>query len=237
MENNSIKKINVAGKVGYVISILLIIISIACMVCIAIGIVGSAMVKDDIISVNVSTGIDINSRTDFFDKAQKFIKIDGVQNLSDLISADGEDFYPEDSDISQISVKKNDNGGLFVNATVGERKFSTNKILAALVVTFAYFTAITVALYMVKALMKALRECESPFSENVVAKMSAFAYSLIPVCAIHMLNGGIWGAVGSNSSFNMTIDLGSILLVAVVFILVAVFKYGAQLQKDADETL
>jgi hypothetical protein len=237
MKNQSIKKINVAGKVGYVICILLIIASIASMVCLGIGVAGAAMVSDDKLSVTVSTGIDIDSETDFFGKVQRLIKIDGVENLSDLISDGGEVITPDDSDISEISVQKKDNGGLKVNATVGEKNYSIGKILAALCVSFCYFAAITAALYMLKALMKALKDCDTPFAENVVRSMTRFAYSLIPVCVIHMLNGGFWSAVGSNSSFNMTVDLGSILLVAVVFILVVVFRYGAQLQKESDETL
>ena len=237
MDNSAIKKINIAGKVGYVISVLLIIVSISCMVCLGIGIAGSVMVADDVVSINVSTGIDIDSKTDFFGKLNRFVKLDGVENLSDLISDEGEVFKPEDSDVSEVSVRKKDGGGLAVNATVGEKEFSMKKIIAALVETFIYFAAITAALYMLKALMKALRDCDSPFCEKVVGSMTHFAYSLIPVCVLHMFNGGFWSSIGSNSSFNMTVDLGSILLVAVVFILVVIFRYGAQLQKESDETL
>ena len=42
MENQSVKKINIAGNIGYVISILLIVCSIAAMVGIAIGTIATA---------------------------------------------------------------------------------------------------------------------------------------------------------------------------------------------------
>ena len=37
--------------------------------------------------------------------------------------------------------------------------------------------------------------------------------------------------------YNLNIDLFSLLLVAVIYILITVFKYGAGLQQESDETL
>lgn len=236
MKNESIKKINTAGTVGYVICILLIIASIASMVGVAIGTAGAIVTRSENVRVNISTDISVDSDGDFFSKLNRIVKIDGVENLTDLISDDGEVFTPEDDDISEISVKKQ-GGGLAVKAKLGEKEYSMNYILFALVVTFFYLAVITVTLYMLKALMKALKECESPFADNVVDRMSTFAKWLIPLAVLHILSASAWNSLGSDSSFGFTVNLGLVLLVAIVFILVIVFKYGAQLQKEADETL
>ena len=236
MNNQSIKKINVAGTIGYVICILLIIASIGCAAGVAIGTAGAIATRSENVRVNVSTDIDLKSDGDFFSKLNRFVKIDGVENLTDLISDDGKVFTPEDNDISEISVKKQ-NGGLAVKAKLGEKDYSMNYIIFALVVAFSYLIVITVTLYKLKALMKALKECESPFTGNVVDRMSTFSKWLIPVAVLHILNSSAWNSLGGDSSFGLTVNLGVVLLAAVVFILVSVFRYGADLQKESDETL
>ena len=85
--------------------------------------------------------------------------------------------------------------------------------------------------------MKALRKCETPFCESVIKSMSRFAISLIPAVFMNMVCGGMWSSLFSGSGFAMTVNLGSVLLVAVIFLLIAVFKYGALLQQESDETL
>lgn len=236
MENKAIKKINTAGTVGYVVCILLIIAAIASMVGVAIGTAGAIVTAPEKIGVSVSTDISLNSEGDFFDKMSHFIKIDGVENLADLISEDGEVFKPDNRDVSEISVKKQGNG-LALNAKLGERTFSTGRIIFALVVTFCYLAVVTVALYILKALMKALKECASPFEDVVVKRMSTFAAWLIPTAVMHVFTVSAWNSLGGDSSFGFTVNLGVVLLAALVFILVSVFKYGAQLQKESDETL
>ena len=48
---------------------------------------------------------------------------------------------------------------------------------------------------------------------------------------------GMWNTLGKGSELDLSVNLGSILLVAVLYLLVVVFKYGAQLQQESDETL
>lgn len=67
--------------------------------------------------------------------------------------------------------------------------------------------------------------------------MSRFAVSLIPAVFMNMVCGGMWSSLFSGSGFAMTVNLGSVMLVAVIFLLIAVFKYGALLQQESDETL
>ena len=235
MKNDTIKRINGAGTVGYIVCILLIIASVSCMVGAAIGTVGAAVVSGENVRVRVSTGIDVNSDGDFFDKLNSFVKIDGVENLSDLISEEGEVFTPDDDDISEVSVKRQGEG-LALNAKLGEKSFSMKRVIFALAVTFSYLAVITVALFMLKALMKELKGCETPFAEGVVNRLSTFAQWLIAVAVLHIVTVSVWNSLG-DSSFGVTVNLGVVLLTAVVYILVTVFKYGADLQKESDETL
>ena len=91
---------------------------------------------------------------------------------------------------------------------------------------------------MVKGLMNLLRKCETPFSDEIIKKLTAFAYSLIPVVAFKgVLDGAKPFLSGSTEFAGTNIDLSTLLLAAVIIILIMVFKHGALLQRESDETL
>ena len=236
MKNSSISKINTAGLIGYIVSIVLMIATITGMVFTAILGAAALSVSKDSVQITVNSDIGIVSEGDFLSKLDKFMSIEGIDEIGDLGKADGTVITTEDSDLSSVSVKKQD-GGLVVNAKTEAVTYSAKKLFVALVCGFIFLGAVTVCVYMLKRLMKALKNCETPFSEDVIKRMSGFAYSLIPAVALNIVFSGIWSSLSVGSGYNPTINIGSILLVAVVFVLVAIFKYGAQLQRESDETL
>lgn len=107
----------------------------------------------------------------------------------------------------------------------------------------AFVLVIMMALVMVTlvytgGLCKAFRDCHSPFEENIIKKMRYFAYSLIPwVIASTVIEGIESKIISGGQSAVVSIDVGMILVVLVVFLLVSIFKYGAELQQESDETL
>jgi len=238
MNNSSIKQINTAGLVGYIVCILLIILTITGMVATAIGVAAGAAVSREQVSVSVSSNIDINtsSADGLFSKLNSFMGIDGVKNLNDLITEDGMTVSVNDNDIKDVTVSKSENGYL-VNLKTNSVNFTAARLIAALVVTFLFLGALTVMFYMLKGLMKALWKCETPFAEDVIKWMSRFAVSMFPAVVLGMLTSGFWSYASGGTNFSMTINLGSVLAVAVIYLLIIVFKYGAKLQKESDETL
>ena len=245
--NRSINTINKAGKVGYIISIFLVIAAVTCMVFTAILTAAAIRVSDQEITVKVSTGIDIESSGNFLEMLNSFIKINGVENLGDLVPEDSQtiiagsenkdaDIKIDDSDFSEINVSRKGNG-LTVNAKARETVFSIKRIIVCLVLTFVMFGTAAFMTHTIKWLMKALETCETPFCDNVIRKMMLFANSLIPLIVMNTVCDAMWNTLGKGSELDFSINLGSILLVAVVYLLVVVFKYGAQLQQESDETL
>ena len=100
------------------------------------------------------------------------------------------------------------------------------KIMFAVVCTFAAVICVTfiIALIFGSRLAKAFEKCDSPFEAKVLKAMKAFAFSLIPWAIIK---------AGSGSASGVS---------AIIFVLVAImfsyiFSYGAQLQKESDETI
>lgn len=103
--------------------------------------------------------------------------------------------------------------------------------LVALVMTF-------VTLIFIGSLCKSFRDCQSPFEENVIRRMQNLAIALIPWTIISTVTNSVTDSI-TNNKFNLkfTVDLGVVLVVLVVLILVYIFKYGAVLQQESDETL
>lgn len=236
MKNPSIKKINTAGLIGYIVSIILIVCTIAGMVGIVICTVGAIAISNNDINVKMSTNINVNSTGNFFKKLNSFVFIDGIDDLSTLTEDAKDGIKLNDNDISELSVKE-ENGGLNINAKTNDINISMNKIIVALITAFIFLGAVTVSLYMVKALMKSLKECETPFAEEVIKNMTRFATSLVCVVFLNIIFSGFWSSITTELNYKPSINLGSILLVAVIYILITVFKYGAELQRESDETL
>ena len=81
-----------------------------------------------------------------------------------------------------------------------------------------------------------LTKCESPFYCEVVNRMRSFGFSLLPVAAFASIGETMLESfLTAGKSTNVSIQWG--ILIAVTMALVAVFKYGVQLQKESDETL
>ncbi|MBE6828235.1 MAG: DUF2975 domain-containing protein [Ruminococcaceae bacterium] len=235
MKSKTIKSINLAGLIGYIISIVLIIASISGMVAVAIGTAGAVAVSGENINAAITTNIDVTSTGNFLEKLRHFGSFDGMEELSSLIEKEGGTVKVDDSELSEVSVSKLENG-LSFNAKTNSISFSIKRIIVCLAVSFIFLGAVTVMLYMLKGLMKSIKNCDTPFSDEIIKKMTYFANSTIPVIVLNMICGGLWVSIGK-SGFDMTINLSSVFMVMVIYILVTIFKYGAQLQHESDETL
>lgn len=236
METQSIKKINLAGKIGYIISILLIVCTIVAMVGVGICTGAAFAVAKNEINVTLDTNVTITSTGNFLNNLSSFVKIDGVEDLTTLTEDAKDGLTINDKDISELTVKEED-GGLNVKLKTNEISISMKKIIVCLIATFIYLLAITVALYKVKALMKSLKEAETPFAPEVINKMTIFANTLVVVIILKTVFDAIMSSISSGLNIRLSIDLGSILLVAVIYLLIIVFKYGAKLQQESDETI
>ncbi len=98
--------------------------------------------------------------------------------------------------------------------------------------------ALFVTLTFAGKLCRAFRDCQSPFEENVVKNLHTFAYSLLPWVIMSSLAESISNSVFTNNFEIMVgVDMGILLLIFFIFLLAYIFKYGAVLQKESDETL
>lgn len=116
--------------------------------------------------------------------------------------------------------------------------YTMHDVAWLLMMAFIMLTMSLVTLIFVGKLCKAFRDCDSPFAENVIRKMQNLAYALIPWTIVSIITDTIMASVTSNKfSMTFSVDLGVVLTVLLVLVLAYIFKYGAVLQQESDETL
>ncbi len=123
----------------------------------------------------------------------------------------------------------------------GDGKQATSVLLknvdTFLIAVMAYLILIFVTLVFIGRFFRALKNEESPFGQYIIKNMQKTAFSLIP-----------WGLIGpmievdgtktaSRISVLAGVNVATIFVIIVLLCLAYVFKYGALLQQESDETL
>ena len=229
MENSVKTKINTFGKVFRIITTVFIVCLYVIEGFLLLGTVLSAVFPKDAVVLDVSAGVDVKINNSYFDIDNgKFSAVVGDGKLS-LGSFDSD----------EVKVKA-DNGSLLVNADFSDRHFDLSDIMIIFICAIISVAAVIVALYFFRALMKRFEKCETPFEDEIIKKMRAFAIALIPTLAVSMIAKSMIGNVFSYAFIgdtSISIDMLPVAFVVVVFVLTAIFRYGAQLQKEHDETV
>ena len=225
MENSIKRKINIFGKVAKIITMIVIVCLLVAEGFMLVGGVIAAAVPKDSVTVDAAVQVDAKADNKFFgiEYGKIGVKVGGTEILLGEYSTDGVSFFSE-------------NGKTGVSAGIRDLHFDLNDALKLIVCGMVSVAAIVVSLYFFRALMKQFMVCDSPFSEGVVKKMRNFAIALIPCTAVVMVMKSAFGAVFSHN-FGFDIDFISIAFVFIIFVLTMIFKYGAELQKEHDETV
>ena len=240
MENNNIQtKVNRIGKAGRIVSIILIVLlSIGAFSLLLAGGV-CAVLPEDTVEVSFRPNADVLVGKSIL--GQEWSRID------EIVAEAQEALTGEYGEVIQF--EKTDRGLLIrLDRLMEEGEvFRLRNALGAIWAGLVGIASAIVALVMFLKLSDAFRVCRSPFDEAVIRRMNIFAWTLI-VCAVvgsfagsaaqsavmAFQNAGIH--VGTKN-FGVSLDLYPIFAALIVFFLCMVFRYGAQLQKEADETL
>lgn len=231
MKEQAIQKINKIGKIS---SVLTLIAKILVGIAIALTLVGTIicfLMPDSFVTVTTAgtMAVDINLSSlgieipeDDLAEAQAAVE----QGMSD----ENEEFAYSSAELTSTGIKMSGELEAYT-LTMKDAAWVVAMCTVVLILTF-------ITLFFVGALCKAFRDCQSPFEENVIKKMQSFAISLIPWSIISMITESITNTLLNNkTSIMFSLDLGIILIVLIVLVLVYIFKYGAVLQQESDETL
>lgn len=240
MENNNIHtKVNRIGKAGRIVSIILIVLLGIGALGLLIGGIVCAALPEDTVEVSFRPNADVLVGKSIL--GQEWSRID------EIVAKAQEALTGEYGEVIQF--EKSDRGLLIrLDRLMEEGEvFRLRNALGAIWAGLVGIASAIVTLVMFLKLCKAFEACRSPFDEAVIRRMNIFAWTLI-VCAVvgsfagsaaqsavmAFQNAGIH--VGAKN-FGVSLDLYPIFAALIVFFLCMIFRYGAQLQKEADETL
>ena len=232
MESNNIQtKVNKIGKAGKIVSIVLIVLlSIGALV-LVLGGIACAILPKDLVEVNLRPVVDVKVDKELM--GTEWANIDKL--LDEAQKKAGEEFEG-----AGVALEKTDKG-LLVHVDPKDEADATFGLRDALKAIWAGFIGIAsaiVTLVMFLQLCKAFQACRSPFDEPVIHHMNTFAWTLI-VCAVVscFARASVAAILSGWQRMSFNLNLTSVFTALFVFFLCMVFRYGAQLQREADETL
>lgn len=217
MKDENVKKINTLGKVSKIILIIVQVLIIIAFVACLVGSIIVLAIPNDSIRINGQGTLNISVDSALIEKGMVSLEESNVKLTykgidlrftgTEKDSRNGETTYVFEASALNLTA----------------REFKTVSALscfaAALILACFYVVSV-----FGKKFAKALEKCDSPFEENVIKAMKAFGISMIPWAAVNFLIGRIDGLV-------------VVLMVLIVLLFISIFKYGARLQQESDETL
>lgn len=232
--NTEIKsRINTIGTVGRILTIIAIVIVIVAIVCTCLGTIVTVAFPRDALTVSLDGEAQIHVSEKLY--SGRF----PVIGLDDLREHDEFNFKVSGAKFSTVDVEETGDG-IVVHAAAENLSLDIHGLFRVCLLALIYLAAVLVMLYFLKSLMTEFKTCDTPFAPSVIKKMTNFGWSLIPMAVLSGVSGSSWTTLvfnGGVKDFDYTLNLSMVLVILVVLALVQVFKYGAQLQQQSDETL
>ena len=231
-KENVVRNINKIGKAGTVISTIIQVFLIIGLVGVIIGAAVLLSIPSDLFSFRIESG-----GTMEFD-------VNGIPE-------EGLKFFSKDIKNSFVDVNFNMNGIDYkaVNTVVNGSHISTDLegrsnvitptrigivVAAAGVIVLLTF----VVMIFIKKLCKSIRDCESPFDQAIIKNLECCAWALVPWVFVSGISENvIKSALTGGKNMLFSVNLSTVLVILLIFALTYIFKYGAQLQTESDETL
>ena len=232
MENNNIQtKVNRIGKAGRIVSIILIVLLSMGALALVLGGIACAILPQDLVEVSLRPVVDV--------KVDKELMGAEWANIDKLLS-EAQEKAGEEFEGAGVVLEKGDEG-LLVHVDPKEEADATFSLRDAMRAIWAGLVGIAstiVTLVMLLKLCDAFRVCRTPFDEPVIKRMNTFAWTLIVCAAVSCFARASVAAILSGwQRMSFSLNLTSVFTALIVFFLCMVFRYGAQLQREADETL
>ncbi len=217
MKNENVMKINKLGKVSRIfISITMVIVMIT-MICLPILMIVTLGIPNDGVRINGEASVNI--------------VVDRENVPINVFKIEESDFNSKifGTALKWIAKDKGVVNGEQLFTIEGGVKDLTGKQLKPIIIIACVggemiLISLYVALIFAKRLTKALEACSSPFEEEVLKRMKTFGIALAVWAGTVLLMNGISG-------------LFAAFVVIIVLLFMSIFKYGAQLQQESDETL
>lgn len=235
MKQDAIQKMNKMGQIGQIVALIAKIILIIGIIGMCAATIFTAFVPEDFVKVTLGGTAKVNINLDAI----------GVS----LSKEDQEKINNPDSEIAKGNVEANGmeyrindmnatNTVLSLDTAADNITASLHNVFKVLLVGTLSLILSLVTVCFISSLCKAIRYCETPFEDNVIKKMQNLAFSLIPWAFFSSISQSMAsGILYDKMQLNIGIDLSMVLVILIIFALTYIFKYGAILQQESDETL
>ena len=227
MKNEYVEKINRMGKAGFAVAKICTVMLNIAMVCCIVGGVLLALVPADGVMVTTSH--------------QAQIEMDMTHSIMpNLIGIDTE----ADGSFELDGIKYDkfditgDLGRQIATASSTPYTYSLKDMMWPMLAGAVMCMFMANTLKKVSAMFETFKNCETPFTVETAEDFKKLAVAFIPVIVISWvveaivkrITTGVWDIV-------IGIDLTVVMAVVVVLMLSEIFRYGAMLQTESDETL
>ena len=232
MKAEIIAKVNQIGKAG-------LIITRICQVCLWIGVVACILsgivlsfIPDDMIAIHMepkATG-EVNmpeiagtltengkSNTTWGD-VESSLKVDGME-------------------YGVVDVRQTEKG-VEIEADTDAYTIHFRSIANTVFLAAVYGVVCLVVMHFVGVVCKKFKECDTPFSDDIVTALRNLAISLIPMTVFSTLTESVMNSIiTGNVNIVLGVDLTTVLMILLIILLYMIFRYGTMLQQESDETL
>ena len=235
-KEKAIAKINKMGSIGRVVCTIAIVLCSIGILLTLIAMGAAAVMPEGFLTMRgsgeVSVDVDVsklgqhlngNGNIGQFNYMGNFI-INGIQTNSSDVTVNGD--------------------VISTTATIASGGFDFKEMMIPFISAFLIVVMSLISVIFIRRLCTAFRDCSSPFEDTVVRRLRALAFSLIPWVLISGLSGTLSGyaltrTLTTSGSYHLNLDfnLGTLIIVVVILALSYIFKYGAVLQQESDETL
>ncbi|MDO5026656.1 MAG: DUF2975 domain-containing protein [Tissierellia bacterium] len=223
MRKEKLENIKKFGKIGYIISTIVLIIIIAAFTLIPlVGLVagdGLKALKQANIKRNISVEIKVDKNY-----VEGNIKNGTIKGL-DI----------DDMDISDWQVKDINGEKLISLKGNSETKLGASNIVRSAIFLELALLLLIINILMFRSIFKSLRDYPSPFSQDIVRKLKVFAMSLVP----WIFFGGVFDYISSGAileaDYHLSVDANSLFFIAIIYVLSKIFEYGLDLQTESDD--
>lgn len=231
MKQEVVAKINKFGKIGEVISqISRIVLIMGTVILLAAGI-GMLVMPKDLFTLDYYVGMDLQVD---LDAVGETITEDDLAELE----ADAYTVTTSDTEMVIVGVEADEEANtVSVNfASEPTNMFNVPKIVIFILLALVLMAVNIVTMTFIIKLCKEFKTCETPFSESVIKRMKQVGYSMLPWCIVYPTAEAAANFMVTNN-LNISVDIGMLIMALVVLALTYIFKYGAMLQQESDETL
>ena len=232
MESNNIQtKVNRIGKAGRIVSIILIVLLSMGALALVLGGIACAILPKDLVEVSLRPVVDV--------KVDKELMGAEWANIDKLLS-EAQEKAGQEFEGAGVVLEKGDEG-LLVHLDpneAGDATYGIRDVRKVIWVGLVSVASAIVFMVMFLQLCKAFQTCRTPFDEPVIQRMTAFAWALIICALVSCIAQASVGALLTGwQHMSFSLNLAPVFIALIVFFLCMIFRYGARLQREADETL